>query len=259
MLRVRNAGWSGLVALVIVSLMGVLGSADAASAAMYGDFSTTGGTVDFNGVEDDSGSFGVPTPTANGLVFDLIQLSASCGAVAGSCPPLSSESVNDRLRFEIAAGIADAPSAILIRQRGRTTLLAPGGQTAVSSISTNVGIDIFDIDGVPVNNISFADSLVFESDGDFDATDAIGGLDGVPFSGELWIDLDQILADNSANGAVTRMEIDLSTFLTAFGDAAQNAEITTDYVEFLLVPEPGAALLIGLGLFALRPSRAQRS
>jgi len=240
-----------MVVVALVSLMGSLGGVEAAHAVLYGDFSTTDGRVDFNGVEDDSGAFGEPAPTANGLEFDLLQLSASCGIVLGSCPALGSGDASEGLRFEIAADAADAPSAIVIRQRGRTTLLAPGGETAVSIISTSVFVDIFQVDGMPVNVIDFSDFLTFESDGSFSASDASGGLDDVAFSGEITIDLAAILADNAATGAATLIGIDLSTMLTAFGDGAENAEITTDGLEILLVPEPSAALLLGLGLLAL--------
>ncbi|MCP4904898.1 MAG: hypothetical protein GY910_07945 [bacterium] len=39
---------------------------------------------------------------------------------------------------------------------------------------------------------------------------------------------------------------------------AENAAITTDDLEFILVPQPSAALLLGLGLLALHRRRGGR-
>jgi len=203
----RYGAVSWIVVFGLASLMGSVIAIEGAQAASYGDFSTTGGEVDFNGVEDDTGAFGAPTPTANGLDFDALQLSASCGVVAGSCPAGGTENVSEGLRLEISAGAADAPSAIVIRQTGRTTLLASGGETAISVISTNVFIDIFEVDGTPVNNINFSDFLTFDSSGSFSASDATGGLDDVAFSGEITIDLAAILAAHGATGAATLIAI----------------------------------------------------
>ncbi len=255
-IRTRGRGWMVLVALV--SLLGALASGEDAQAASYGDFSTAGGAVDLNGVEDDTGAFGAPTPAANGLVFDLLQVSTRCGVVGGSCPSFGFGSVSEGLRFGISADAATAPSAIVIRQRGRTTLLAPGDEQAISTISTTVGVDIFEVDGITVNNLNIAVQLAFDAGGTYSAADAAGGLVDFAFSGELTIDLAALLAANATTGIATLMGIDLSTLLTAFGDGAENALISTDSLEILFVPEPNTALLIGLGLLALRWPRSDR-
>ena len=225
---------------ILASLLGLC-AAGVANAAFYGDFSD--GTISFLGVEDDNGLLGSPTISAGRIQFSPNSgFSATC--TNGTCG--GGATTTDGLRFQISASATGAPTALVIRLSGDTQIqddLGLGG-IAATFIASSVAIDVFEVDGVVVNNISLAAPVAFDSNGQFVQTT-------VGWAGNLTVDLSDLLAQNATTGRATRIGFDLSTALTAFSEAGLTASTTLREVEILFIPEPGAAVLIGLGLMRL--------
>ncbi len=129
---------------------------------------------------------------------------------------------------------------------------------------SSVFIDIFEVDGAPIDKISASAPMLFRPADDPGATptegfvfDVSGENPDTPgdlaWLGEIVIDLADILAMNGAQGSATLVGIDFSTSLSSFATGAGQVEGETGMllVTPSVVPETGTALLMALGLAAL--------
>jgi hypothetical protein len=71
-----------------------------------------------------------------------------------------------------------------------------------------------------------------------------------------------VIAGSGGSGQATLVRISLANTLTAFAESGAAARIEKKDIDGLaitVVPEPGAALLMGLGLFGLAASSRNRA
>ena len=153
---------------------------------------------------------------------------------------------------------------IVITQGGQLNASAAGTDGAIASVVSNVFIDIFEVDGAPINKISASGPMLFRPVDDpgatategfvFDASGANPDTEGdLAWRGEIVIDLADILAMNGAVGSATLVGIDFSTSLSSYATGAGQVEGETGMllVTPSVIPEAGTALLIALGLAVL--------
>ncbi len=223
-------------------------AASSAQAAFYGNFA--GSTVNFIDVQDQNGLFGAPTASGDSLDFSPNTFEAICPG-APSCPP-SPVLVDDTLTITIQANSGSFIDDILLTEAGDTTLTSFLDAFAATSVTATVFIDIFEIDGVSVNNINGNAAMTFTNGGEFETTDE--GTGTHIWTGLLLIDLDQIIANAGGSGRATRVQLNLDNTLVAFAASGASARIEKKDIDGLaitIVPEPGTALLMGLGLAGL--------
>lgn len=228
----------------------LLATTTIASAASYGNFSSPTGTVSFLNVEDVNGLFGTPIATGNSLDFNPNMFEADC-AVSITCPPTPHE-VADTLTLQIDADAGFFIEDIMLSESGDTFLGAFGAAFAATTVVGDVFIDILEIDGVAVNGVNGVAQMVFTSGGTFDTDTEGNGLH--VWDGLLNLDVDALIAGSPESGKATLVEISLSNTLTAYADSGASARIEKkdfDGLAITVVPEPGPAILMGLGLAGL--------
>ena len=206
----------------------------------------------------------MPIVSADTLDFNPNTFEAQCPLP--SCTG-GSTLVDDTLTFTIQANSGQIIDDIILSEAGDFSLstFIPN-DLAVTSVAANIFIDILEIDGIAVNNINANDTMVFTNGGSFIRSHA---ADGVGTSGGAWtgllnIDLDAIIAGAGATGNATRVTLNINNTLTAFaGDGLGGPGAALAFIEkkdfdglaVTVVPEPGTALLMGLGLVGLASVR----
>ncbi len=235
-----------------LSIGSLLLTASASHAAYYGNYA--GASVSFLDVQDQNGLFGAPTPSGDSLDFSPNTFEAICPG-APSCPP-SPVLVDDTLTITIQANTGSFIDSLLLTEAGDTTLTSFLDALAATSVSATVFVDIFEIDGVSVNNINGNAQMVFTNGGQFESNDE--GTGTHLWTGSLLIDLDQMIANAGGTGRATRVQLNLDNTLVAFAASGASARIEKKDIDGLaitVVPEPGTALLMGLGLAGLAAIR----
>ena len=122
-------------------------------------------------------------------------------------------------------------------------------------------VDVLEIDGAPVNGLNGNAQMVFSRGGQYATTDPEGAGTRI-WTGFLSIDVDSVIAGGGGSGQATLVRISLANTLTAFAESGASARIEKKDIDGLaitVVPEPGTALLMGLGLFGLAASNRNRA
>ena len=249
-MRIRAFGFA-FVAAGLVALL----SASSATAAVYGNYS--GSTVTFIDVQDQNGLFGAPTVSGDSLDFSPNAFEADC-SLSIDCPP-TPHTVDDTLTLGIDADPGSFIDDVVLSEAGDTTLQSFVGALAASVVTATIFVDIFEIDNVSVNNISESFSMTFSNGGNYNS--GVDGYGTFIWNGGITIDIDQIIANAGLTGQATLIEINLDNTLTAFAAAGATSRIEKKDIDGLaitVVPEPGTALLMGLGLAGLASIRRER-
>jgi len=244
-------------ALAFALCVGLAGSASVSSAASYGNFSSPTGTVSFLNVADLNGLFGAPTVSANSLDFSPSTFEADCAASL-SCPP-TPHNVTDTLTFQVNANAGNTIESIVLSEAGDTTLSSFFNALAATTVVGNVFIDVLQIDGAPVNGLNANAQMVFTRNGQFESNDE--GVGTHIWTGYLSLDVNNVITSNGGSGHATLVHISLANTLTAYaasGAAARIEKKDIDGLAITVIPEPGTALLMGLGLLGLASGRASR-
>lgn len=238
--------------------------AGTATATIYPD--QAGTTVTFENIDDVDDLFGAPTVSGDSLDFNPTNFEVACP----SCPPAGSTLLDGQLIFTIQANSGQAIDDIILQEAGDFSLdTFVTGDQAVTTVFAAVFVDILEIDGVSVNNVNANETMTFTNSGAFSrsfADDGLGQTAG-EWDGNLTIDLDAIIADAvtagtiATGGVATRVTLSLNNRLTAFASGAGLAFIEKkdfDGLAVTVVPEPGTAILMGLGLAGLSSIRRNR-
>lgn len=237
--------WTGALALALS-----VTSASVASAAFYGDFTSPTGTVSFLNVADVNGLYGMPIASGNSLDFSPNSFEAECAASPG-CPP-TPHTVSDTLTLQVDAHSGNFISSLLMTESGDTSLQTFLGAFAATTVVGDVFLDILEINGVSVNNVNSAGSMVFTRNGQYETNDE--GTGTHLWEGLLLLDIDQVIANAGLFGQATLVEVSLSNTLTAYAESGATARIEKKDIGGLaitVIPEPETALLMGLGLLGL--------
>jgi len=235
--------WMGACALALLT-----GSASDLRAASYGNF--VGNTVTFVDVADVNGLYGSPIVSGDSLDFNPNTFETDC-ADSGSCPPTPTEAA-DQLTLQVDADAGYFIERIQLTEAGDTTLTSFVDAFAVTTVVGDVFVDVLEIDGNPANNINGNALMVFTSDGDFRSDE--DGYGTHIWEGELLVNIDQMIADAGETGKATLVSLSIANTLTALGEAGASARIQKKDIDGLaitVIPEPGTALLMGLGLVGL--------
>ena len=224
----------------------------------YGDFA--GDTVVYLQVTEDANSagdvpplFGQPTVSGDSLDFNPVGFNASATGASGV------DITDGNLAFGIEAKDLHIIDTIQFSEAGDTTLAGLGTNNTRTVITSEVFIDILEIDGVSVNQINIQDQLVFTpSNGDYLlGTDGGGGpFYQVDWQGNLTVDLTQALIDRgiSFNFGVTRATLNLDNTLVALTENGTQAFIAKKDADGLTItvniPEPATWGLALIGLAA---------
>lgn len=246
-----------LVALAIVLLLGSAGSALAAS---YGDFTDPTGFVSYRNVQDVNGLFGAPSVSLNSLDFTPLDFEARCS----QCP--TGVSTSDILTLDIDTIAGRAVSEVRVTEGLDFSVLSfdPTG-FAAASVSANLFIDVLEVDGVAVNGINASASILYTPSNA--SVFGFGTQSGI-MTGDLTIDVAQIIAAAGAVGDATLVRISLDNTLSVFHDGsggeARIRKRDADFVSMTIVvtgtPEPTTAVLLlgGLAGLAAQGRQARR-
>jgi hypothetical protein len=218
----------------------------------YGDFSSPTGTVAFNNVADLNGLYGAPTVSVNTLDFNPTLFELDCSSSATNCDP--SVSVADTLTFDIEANSGFFIEEILLTEAGDTLVNDFNQPTAsaFTSLVGNVFVDVYELDSSPANGINGNAQMVFTPGDTFNT--AVDGNVSLIWTGELLLNIDDLITGSSQTGKATGVTISLENILTGFAEnnaVAQIEKKDADGLAITVIPEPGTALLLALGLAGL--------
>ncbi len=246
-----------LTPLALAGLL-LLGSAGSAGAASYGDFFDPSGFVAYRNVQDVNGLFGAPSVSLNSLDFTPINFEARCS----QCP--TGQSTSDILTLDIDTVGGRAVSEIRVTEGLDFSVLSfdPTG-FASASVSANLFIDVLEIEGVPVNGINGNASILYTP---ANASVFGFGIQSGIMTGDLTIDVAQIIAAAGATGNATLVRVSLDNTLSVFHDGSggearirkRDADFVSMTIEITGVPEPTTALLLLGGLAGLAAQRPRR-
>jgi hypothetical protein len=226
----------------------------------YGDF--MGDTVTYVDVKEDSNSgdtlplFGEPSVSGDSLDFDPVGFDANASGAGGN------DTTDANLRFMVMAKPLHIIKNLTMSEAGDTTLSGFGNFMTFTSVTASVFVDILEIDGVGVNNISFNGNMVFSpSGGQYDLSGG-GPLFHTIWDGSLFIDVMGVLDAAVANGDIppyafgaTKISVNMDNTLTALsqqGTAALIAKKDAGGISITVnIPEPSSLALVGLGLLAI--------
>ena len=245
-------------ALAFALAVCIAGSASVSNAASYGNFSSPTGTVSFLNVADLNGLFGAPTVSGNSLDFSPNTFEADC-SVSPGCPP-TPHTVSDTLVMDIDADAGQFVDTIVLSEAGDTTLSSFLNAFAATTVVANVFVDVLEVNGVPINGLNANAQMVFTQNGQYETTDE--GVGTHIWTGFLSINVNSVIAAGGGGGQATLVRISLANTLTAFAGSGASARIEKKDIDGLaitVIPEPGTALLTGLGLFGLAASGRNRA
>jgi hypothetical protein len=246
-----------LTTLVLASAL-LLGSAGSALAASYGDFFDPTGFVAYRNVQDLNGLFGAPSVSLNSLDFTPLNFEARCS----QCP--TGASTTDTLTLDIDTVAGRAVNEIRVTEGLDFSVLSfdPTG-FASASVSANLFIDVLEIDGVAVNGINANASMLYTPS---NASVFGFGIQSGVMTGDLTIDVAQIIAAAGAVGDATLVRISLDNTLSVFHDGSggearirkRDADFVSMTIVVTQVPEPTTAVFLLGGLAGLAAQRRRQ-
>jgi len=234
-------------ALAFALTVGIAASASVSNAASYGNFSDPTGTVSFLNVSDLNGLFGAPTVSVDSLDFSPNAFEADC-ATSATCPP-TPHAVSDTLTLQIDANAGRFIERVNLSEAGDTVISTFLNAIGATTVVANVFIDVLELNGTPVNGINGNAQMAFTNGGNYSTSGT--------WTGSLSLDVNAVIAAAAGIGNATLVQISIANTITAYAESGAAARIEKKDVDGLaitVVPEPGTALLMGLGLFGLAAS-----
>ena len=238
-----------------------------AAAINYGNF--MGNTVTYVGVTEDSNSgdatplFGAPTVSGDSIDFNPVGFSANATGAGGV------DVTDGQLLFMVVAKPGSAIENFQLSEAGDVTLAGFGTDATFASVSANVFLNISEVNGFAVNTISVPLSMAFTPSGGTFGLGSDGGggpLYNSAWSGNLFINLNAIVAANNLNGKATKITVNIDNTLVALSQANTFSLIAKKDFGGVsitvnrppgnpIVPEPTSAALVGLAVFGLAAGR----
>lgn len=232
----------------------------------YGNFPGT--TVNYNQVKEAANSAGDtaplffgPTVTGDSISFSPIGFSASASGAGGV------DITDGNLNFDVAAHVNKNINSIQLSEAGDVTLSGFGTDATFAAATARVFVRIDEVNGVGINSITTSFAMNFApSGGTFGLlSDGLGGpLYNDAWSGNLFVDLNAILAANSIAGKATKVNINLDNTLVAVSQAGTFALIAKKHLGGVSitvngqnpgggpdVPEPASMVLVSMALVGL--------
>ncbi|MBN1855163.1 MAG: hypothetical protein JW829_20700 [Pirellulales bacterium] len=251
-----NLRWWSLLAIQAVFTLAITPSLVQGS-IIYGDF--LGSTVKYLDVTEDSSTdpvplYGPPNVTGDSLDFDPVGFSANAAGAGGS------DITDGNLRFVVEAMPLHAIWNIGLSEQGDTALAGFGTDATMTSVTSNIFVDILEVDGAPITQINLSTMMVFTpSAGDYKLmTDGGGGpVYQTNWSGSVLIDLNQALitAGEPFVWGATKIAVNLDNTLVALSEAGTQSFIAKKDFDGMSVtvniPEPSCLVLFGLTLLGL--------
>lgn len=247
--------FAGILALGVGSSLLL---ASDAFAVGYGTFAGT--NVTYQTVTDGAGLFGAPTISGDNLDFSPVNFELNCPTVG--CPTGTPTLLDDTLTFKLLANDPNVGIAnITIAESGDTTLFSVLNALGVTSVDLSVFVQIEEINGVPVVGSNPALSAATTINlGSFSTANGNGTF---LWGGGTTVDLDAMIALAGLSGRATRVDFSMDNTLTGYAASGATVRIEKKDIDGLTVtgnvPEPGTALLLGLGLAGLSSIRRTRS
>lgn len=205
---------------VAILFCSTLSSGASAATINYPDPSPNGNTVSYVGISETSLTDPVPlfgSPTVSGDSIDFNPTGFGAFAAGGAV-----KNTDGQLVFTVLAKQGFGISNINFSEAGVTTLAGIGTDNTYTDVSATGAVNIYEVDGVPINTISIPLSLTFAPNGNGTfhlVSDAGLGLSGLPWTGGQLVDLDAALNNHNpkipfALGA-TKISVDLDNSLVA--------------------------------------------
>jgi len=173
------------------------------------------------------------------------------------------------LAFMILAKQGQGIANVSITEAGDVTLsgiAAAGTQTTFASVTSNVFIDIVEVNGVGITPINLSLNQTFAPSG---GTYGLGtdGLASQPlfnsgWTGGLFVNIQQELINRGISGVATKVNVDLDNTLSAISQLGTGALIAKKNHGVIIetnVPEPASCLLAAFGLLGLLGMRRDRN
>ena len=239
-----------LVAFLVLTL-GIAGTALAAPIS-YGNVS--GDSVVYQQLFEDSSTdpgatlYGAPTVSGDALLFNP-SFSASA-SVAGT-----SDMTDGQLSGYIHATNNSRIESVVFQEYGDFSLIGAGGAGTYTMIAATFHVNVIQIDGADLTiPIYHTQSMTF-APGSFWSLPADMGL-GTPFSGAVYIDVNQVIIDGGYIGKATKVQFSLDNILVAASDGgiatiakkALNGFAVTTATD---IPEPATISVMACGALAL--------
>jgi hypothetical protein len=167
--------------------------------------------------------FGAPTVSGDSLEFSPNDFSASSAGNQGV------DLTGGNLNFKVEAKEGFGISSLSFTEQGQYDIQGTGA-SAFANVILNAFVDVFEIDGVPVNtiNLDVGQMVYSPSNGDFDITnDGPTPIQGT-WDGVLLIDVAQMLSDLgivSQRGA-TLISVNLGNTLASLSSVDTSSEIS---------------------------------
>ena len=231
----------------------------------YGDFEGTTVwyrkvTEDANSVGDEPPLFGEPTVSGDTLDFDPVGFSASAAGAGGN------DVTDGNLIFDVEAKPGTAIPTLRIHEAGDTTLAGFGSNATFTSVVTHLFVEIYEVDGVGIDNINLQGDINFSpSGGDFGlGTDGSGGPTfSTSWYGQITFSLGQALTDAgiSYERGATKVSVNLDNVLVALSEDGTTSVIAKKDFEGLKIeiPEPTTVAMALCGLIGLALAHRRRS
>lgn len=235
---------------VFVSVIALTAVAGVAQATLFSYGSFSGANVQFNSVFEETGAelnplFGAPTVSGDSLSFSPTSFAATSSGGGSSI-------VDSQIGTRIVANAGRAIPAITLSESGDYSLIGSGTSLTSVFASAAVFIRIEEVNGAAVTPIVFSGNLVMAPSSSFNLASPGPGIAQI-WSGSGFFDLDAMVTGAGLSGSATKVYMTLDNTLAATSQSGTVAFIkkkTFGGTALTVVPTPGSATLLGLGLIA---------
>jgi hypothetical protein len=194
---------------------------------------------------------GVPCVMCNipGNTLDFNPVGFSASATNGGVD-LTDGNLSFMVRSKNGQGIFN----VEVKEAGDVSLTGFGGDATFAAVTTNVFIDIVEVNGVGVDPISFQEDLVFAPSGGTYGLGSDGGggpLYNSGWTGTLLVDIQQELIDRNIAGIATKVNVNIDNTLSALSQEGTFALIAKKDHGVIIttnIPEPGSVVLALFGV-----------